>query len=50
MASTGSGTAPDRTQGAFKWSTTSAQLDIFKFGTADGGNLNNGKMTIWGSD
>ncbi len=50
MATTGSGTAPDRTQGAFKWSTTSAQLDIFKFGTADGGNLNNGKMTIWGAD
>ena len=50
MASTGSGTAPDRTQGAFKWANTSAQLDIFNFSGADGGNLNNGKITIWGHD
>ena len=50
MSATGGGTSPSRTEGAFKWSTTSAQLDIFKFGTADGGNINNGTMTIWGAD
>ena len=50
MSATGGGTSPNRTEGAFKWSTTSAQLDIFKFGTADGGNINNGTMTIWGAD
>ena len=50
MSDTGAGTTPNRTESVTKWANTSAQLDIFNFSQADGGNVNNGQMTIWGFD
>ena len=46
----GSGTIPDNCEAVAKWTTKTGQLDIFKFTNADGNNLDNGTMTIWGAD
>ena len=50
VGSTGSGTAPQRTESVTKVANTSNQLNSFKFHDADGNNLNNGIMKVWGFD
>jgi len=46
----GSSTANNRTEAVFKCTNTSGQLDIFRFSTANGSNLDDGKLRIWGFD
>jgi hypothetical protein len=47
---TSSSTAPVSMEGCFKCVTTGSQIDMFRFHNADGHNLDNGTMTIYGSD
>jgi len=47
---TTSSTAPVSMEGCFKCVTTGSQIDMFQFTNADGHNLDNGTMTIYGSD